>query len=675
MRTVFLIIVVLCVLKVNAQQNYSPDRFLGNLLEDIRDNSEDDDINVQGIEDLVELYENPFNVNGSVRSDWEKLVFLTAFQIDRIMEFLHTNTVLASPYQLQGVKGLDVKTIEKINLFVVFKPVEIKSLAARKTLRGKIITREMFTTEKARGYSNDSTISGYVGDRQHLYSKLELDYGDDFSAGMVADKDPGEAFMQRGYDAVDFISGYIMYEGKKSIKRVVLGDYAVNFGQGLSIWSGTSIGKTSSGTGVMKNGGLNKYSSANESQFFRGGAVGLSLKNVSVDIFYSRKKIDSDLSYDDISGVSYITSLPVSGYHRTSSELKKKNNLQETVMGTNVRYRYRNLEIYTGIFTYNLAVDSVGYAYAYKKYAHVSPDSRYGWGGIKYGGSQFVCFGELALDNELNPALIAGIELNPAKTLSLSLMYRCYHNRYFSPLFGGFSNYSTPNGEQGVFLTGKFLPVEKIAVTGYVDLYTVEAIKYNMDRPSQGYSLSVELNYSCNPKLNLAVKYKETEKSLNTTGEGEADFWVGETNLKRIRTESCYHINKTLELINRIEYAYYIEKDGSSSGLLSYAELGYKKPDGLLTLWLRYTYFNTDDYDSRIYTYEHDLLYNFYTPAFQDVGSRLYFSLKWKVSKRVDFWFKTGRIWYNNKEEIGSGLQLLKGSAKTNIKMQLQVKF
>ncbi len=173
MRFLFVLLVFLLASYANAQQNLDPDKFLGDLVEDIRDNSQDEEINVQRIEDLVGLYDNPFNVNGSNRSDWEKLVFLSVFQIDRIMEFLDRNKFLSSPYQLQGVKGLDVNTIKKINLFVEFKPVVIKSAFSHQGITGKYILRDMFTLEQARGYSSDSSINGYVSNhyKKDLYNK------------------------------------------------------------------------------------------------------------------------------------------------------------------------------------------------------------------------------------------------------------------------------------------------------------------------------------------------------------------------------------------------------------------------------------------------------------------------------------------------------------------------
>ncbi len=676
MRTLFFVFLVVLCSAVKSQDPVFGDKIFRSILEDIREESTDEEMNMQTIEDLMELREKPFYINESTRSEWEKLIFLSSFQINQIMDFLKQNGPLYSAYQLQGVKGLDRSLIDKICLFVSFENPITKQTGKKRMINGKLLVRDMFTVETARGYLKDSTISGYMGDRQHLYSKLQMKYGSDLTIGLLIDKDPGEIFMQKDYAAVDFVSGYVMYEGKHILKRAVVGDFSVNWGQGLGIWTGTSLGKTSSTVGVMKKGdGIGKYSSANENQFFRGGALSLQYKSVNMDLFGSYKERDSDISMDKMSGKTYITSMPTTGYHRTGTELEKRKNLEETVCGLNVNYRYRNLILYGGMFLYQLGVDSVGYSYAYKKYAHAYPDSRFYWTGFKFGGAKCVVFGELAMDNEDNPAVISGMELNPAKNLSMSLLYRYYHDKYFSPLLGSLVEYSTPNGERGALLSIKFSPCKKVSLYGYMDVFSTRMLKYNMDRPSQGYEFNAELEYACNSKWTLKWKYKEKEKYKNSDGEVEADFYVVRTNLKRIRMESSYMLTKSIELRNRLESSFYSEDEGSTFGMLSYVELGYKMAKGLFTCWFRYVYFDTDDYESRIYTYEHDLLYNFYTPAFQDKGNRVYVSLKWRMMNNLDFWFKCGRTWYSGMDEIGSGLQTIEGNSKTNLKMQLQYKF
>ena len=48
---------------------------------------------------------------------------------------------------------------------------------------------------------------------------------------------------------------------------------------------------------------------------------------------------------------------------------------------------------------------------------------------------------------------------------------------------------------------------------------------------------------------------------------------------------------------------------------------------------IRLQYFETDDYNSRIYAYENDLLYSFSIPVFYDKGFRYYLNFNYGLTK------------------------------------------
>jgi hypothetical protein len=52
--------------------------------------------------------------------------------------------------------------------------------------------------------------------------------------------------------------------------------------------------------------------------------------------------------------------------------------------------------------------------------------------------------------------------------------------------------------------------------------------------------------------------------------------------------------------------------------------------------------FNTDDWDSRIYTYENDLLYSFSIPSLAGRGSRSYIMLKYEIGEIAEIRVKYG---------------------------------
>ena len=83
-------------------------------------------------------------------------------------------------------------------------------------------------------------------------------------------------------------------------------------------------------------------------------------------------------------------------------------------------------------------------------------------------------------------------------------------------------------------------------------------------------------------------------------------------------------------------------------------------------------FFDTEDYNSRLYAYENDMLYTYSVPAFQNKGTRLFVLMKYKVSKNIDFWVRWSYTQYENVEIIGSGQDLIKGNKATDLKFQIR---
>ncbi len=92
------------------------------------------------------------------------------------------------------------------------------------------------------------------------------------------------------------------------------------------------------------------------------------------------------------------------------------------------------------------------------------------------------------------------------------------------------------------------------------------------------------------------------------------------------------------------------------------------------------TVFDTDDYDTRIYIYRPDLLYNFSLPAYYGKGLNYFLNLHQDLSSLIpqsrkhfhlSGWLKWSQTFYPGSVSIGTGLDEIKGNRKSEIKAQI----
>src|SRR5207244_934487 len=121
----------------------------------------------------------------------------------------------------------------------------------------------------------------------------------------------------------DFYSFHLMIRDLGIVKKFVVGDYQLGYGQGLTLWSGLAYGKSADVMNIKRNAqGIRAYTSVNEFSLFRGAATSLGYKYFSLDVFYSNRKLDANFTtIDSVNDIQLISSISQAGYHRTKSEV------------------------------------------------------------------------------------------------------------------------------------------------------------------------------------------------------------------------------------------------------------------------------------------------------------------------------------------------------------------
>ena len=159
----------------------------------------------------------------------------------------------------------------------------------------------------------------------------------------------------------------------------------------------------------------------------------------------------------------------------------------------------------------------------------------------------------------------------------------------------------------------------------------------------------------------------------------ESEFPVFSTILKSCRswrTQVSYKINSAFSFRNRVEVIWY-DPGGKKKeqGFLLASDFFYKPIKKPFSANCRIVFFETSGYNSRIYAYENDILYNFSIPALYGKGARYYVNFGADVRKNWSCWLRWAQTIYEDRNQQGSGLDEISGNKRSEIKAQILYKF
>jgi hypothetical protein len=89
----------------------------------------------------------------------------------------------------------------------------------------------------------------------------------------------------------------------------------------------------------------------------------------------------------------------------------------------------------------------------------------------------------------------------------------------------------------------------------------------------------------------------------------------------------------------------------------------------------RHALFDTDNFDNRQYVYERDVWLAYSLPAYDGWGLRNFAIIEYKFNRGVSISAKYSRTYYKDRQEIGSGLQMIRGNTRNDVKLQLVMRF
>ncbi|GAB4314429.1 MAG: hypothetical protein Kow00127_05640 [Bacteroidales bacterium] len=635
------------------------------------------------VERLQEYAFHPLNLNIATREDLEVLLFLSQKQIYHLLAYRTNHGALLTIYELRFIEGFDRETISLILPFVTVEPVsrdafKLRYLLERANHETMIRYKRSFGSGVMEKYKNS------YGDPSKMLFRYRYSSSSKLDISFTFEKDAGEMWLtgflpdsvrkqmpRPGYGP-DFSSGSLMIHDAGILKKFVLGDYQVRFGQGLTLWSGLAFGPSDDRVEMYRYGkGLDMYTSTDENRFFRGSGAALQWGNISATGFYSDNRNDAGTtaSNEDIPDEAILSE---SGIHGTWNELMKKDVLGIKSAGLLLKWQVERGHI--GV---------AGVQHRFGQPVTTSDPFRYPWkafgkennvAGIE--GSlltgNVLWYGEAATSFPGNAWLFgADAWLNPRVTFAFQV--RDYQPGYRNIASNAWARYDNAN-EQGLYTALSILPAAGWKVSATVDIYTVPWIRYRTNWPSEGAGSSFYVGYEGSGEWRAAMRLR---KKSYTAQDVSAESWLQ----KLVRTDEvlwriqCFvPVGEEFSWSSRLELKWLeVGESEHAKGSLMYQDFKWTPHKKNASITGRLMIFNTTGYESGIYCYEPDVYRSFSIPAYWGKGVRAIIMAVVRPSEKITFWLRVADT-FTHDEPRPEWLPAGRKEPATELTLQLRVK-
>lgn len=691
MKKIFLFLLIIINIQCMAQTH---DDVIIEYIERMSDNESEENYDYS---ELVETYwsliENPININSDDIDLLAELKFISIFQIENIKKYIKKYDDIIIIEELYEIEGLDDKSINLIKDIICFKDNDNHKVKIRDVLKygkNKILMEVNQCLNPKKGYLNidDSLLyenpnSIYLGSPQRLYLRYNYTYRNKIEAGLVMEKDPGEYIFRRNvndsivkllgkqcYSGFDFFSFHLLIKDLWFIKTLAAGDYKISFGQGLTMGSGMAF-VDKGGSLLRRSKKISASKSANESHYLRGIATTLEYNNIELSVFYSNKKRDANITaFDSLNNeILEISSLQQSGLHRTLNELLDRKAIRQQLYGMNLSYRNSNFQIGYTLHKTELSASLIPDNNIYNLFNFKGSSLANQGIDFYYIFDKLFLYGEVAMSDNRGLAGLAACTFQPAGYIDFTLLYRDYSKDYQCLYSNAFASGSKTCNENGLYFSNRISIAKNWRLTTSVDFHKSDWLKNNAHSPSHGYEFDILLNYQSSNNTLFFIEYRKKEKMKNTSNTNIFHRYLIAENNNMIRLHATYQLSERITLKNRVEYHFNTKENYDYNSYLIYQDILYNSIDRKHSLAFRYELFNAES--GSVYAYENDVLYAFAVGGLSGKGVRTYIVGKSRLFGQVQVSSKIGFTLYDNKDEIGSGLECISNNWRADAKVQI----
>ena len=677
---------LLIMLLINCYISYSQEiNSVEKWIEWIEELAEDSDENADSIEKLFDelssLSENPLNLN-LVRTDQlRQIPFLTEMQITEILEYRQKQGEFVSIYELKNIRLLDMETIDIILPFVYVGEIDKSRSFTLRNLhkygKNELLLRYDRCLNEKIGYNDipDSILQRYpnrkyVGEPFYTSLRYSHTFDNRLQVGFVAEKDAGEAFWNSVHKGYDFYSIHAVLKDIGKIRVLAIGDFKASFGQGLVMSNDFTPSRSSIlAQAERRNNGFRRHYSTNENDFFRGIASTVSLGQFDVSAFYSYRHADATTNDNTIS------SFKTDGLHRTVGDLDKKGNIRIQTVGGNIRHASPNFLIGITALNYSfggLSVDPSPQPYNrfyFRGNQNTNTGIDYSW---KY--RQVVMFGETAISSNGAMATLNALQWSASSGLKTLILHRHYDRKYQAFYGSAFSQSSTVQNEDGLYISMVWSPFAYWKLSGFADFFKFPWLKYGIDAPSSGQEYMIQTDFTKIKNTTLSARYRNRQREKNRTDGNEVT--IIPYGQHRIRLQMTNKAGQSMNFRTTLEGNLYDEKVATvTRGWVVSQSAGWKSEKSPVQADFYAALFKTDDYNTRIYSNEKNMLYSYSIPSFYGEGIRLTSVGRYYFTQKIYFSLKAAWVHYYDRNTIGTGLEEIEGSDKFDLQAQISWKF
>ena len=672
---ILMFLVVLC--NLSAQSNaYSWEDFVQEYIGNANIDADITEDYVQNsMENLLEIHQNPIEINEISREQLLMLPFLSTQHADSILSYIHRYGPILSLQELQFVPRINRKIRDYLSLFVFCREKTGQLPAVqpkyRQNFHHTVIANSSIPLYERDGFKHytaeqlsQSPNKNYKGLPFSASLRYRGKWKDKMEWGMTVQNDEGEPYGSYGNRFFDYQSFYLSGKGKGLLQKWVVGDYKLRIGMGLTM--GYGFLNSPFNLIPFSNNTTQRivcHSSTEEIRFLRGGVATFGNRNIRLTLFGSYRSLDATIKEN------LVSTLLTSGLHRTKSELDRKGILHSLTAGGTLDWNLRQFSLgasvvqtrYDKAFTPGNAL--------YRKYYMEGKD--FGNYGIhyQYNNSNMCVNGEGSIDQKGGWAAVTKFNFSPRYGLHYVFLHRYYDKAYNAPHAFAYSSGGHVRNEHGVCGCIDWTIKDKWNLKSYIDFARHQFATYKASQPSHRTLFLGQISYQLSNDMSFSLRYKFRESQ--------------EDNSKHTALVSVYknswqlQSHYTLGMVKNVtslDFIYRLPAQGNPEWgrMLSHRASVKIKRFGFYAVG---AWFHTPNYYTSLYLYENSPTYSFSYPLCYYHGLRGMVMVSGDICRRFSITFKYGITYYSNKKYISSAQQRIPYPYKNDLYLQFIWKY